>query len=782
MTVPYVFGTLPNGNTIPLNYLDQNFAYIEQQIAAQPSGPTGPTGATGLTGPTGATGATGATGPTSLVPGPLGPTGATGPTGAASSVAGPTGATGPTGAQGAGINYKGTVATTVSLPPTGNTTGDAYIVTATNNIWVWNGGAWTDAGPVSNVIGPTGATGAAGAAGATGPTGPTGAQGNTGVAGNTGPTGPTGSAGSVGSTGYVQFASSGLFNGDSNFFWDNTNKRLGLGTTSPSVRLEVVAGSTANALFTNATGSGTGLVAQSAGGDAIQATAANGYAGSFIGKLKSTGVYGNTIADRAVTVNSSGEFGSINSVIEIDTIAALRSTTVTAGQEVYVAGYYAAGDGGGGFFRGFAIPSIDDGGSVITTGYGASAASGWYRELMFPINVLYWGAYRNGTNASTTRQSIQNALNYAGTIGGGFVYVPSGTYQIDATLTMSSNDVTLAGDNLRASVIRTSSSSITMLSITVPDTCVVKDLTFQRTSTGTNYGISITNAGNVTIQFVSSDNSGSGFYTNNSGVQFLNCRAYRDAGSGNFYGYYVDSQNGLPNPSCYIVDSNTNVQPGFSGTSYGVYAYGSQVKDLFIRNWEFATGTHGIWVESTASSNNFDINISNCVLDTFYGTGIYLKNVTAVSITGTWLNPGFTGSTQYNIRADDSRNILINGNTIVGGPNYAYQIGVQLNTTLSSTITGNTFTNNIVSIGANSTSGVSTITGNSIYNLSSQAAYSQIQIAGYRFSISSNACDGSRTYAIELFAGSNYNMVIGNTTNTGTIQNSGSNNQVVNNI
>jgi hypothetical protein len=782
MPVPYIFGTLPNGNTIPLSYLDQNFAYVETQIANQLIGPTGPTGATGNTGATGPTGATGATGPTSLVPGPLGPTGATGPTGAASSIAGPTGATGPTGPQGTGINYKGVVATTGLLPPAGNTTGDAYIVTATDHLWVWNGSAWTDAGPVSNVIGPTGATGSAGATGATGPTGPTGAQGNTGVAGNPGPTGPTGSATASGSTGYVQFANSTAFAGDSNFFWDNTNKRLGLGTTTPSLRLEVVAGSTANALFANATGSGTGVVAQSAGGDAIQATAANGYAGNFIGKLKSTGVYSNTIADRAVTINSSGEFGSINSVIEVATIAVLRTTAVTAGQEIYVAGYYSAGDGGGGFFRGFSIPSIDDGGSVITTAYGASAASGWYRELQFPINVLFWGAYRNATNASTTRLSIQNAINYAGAIGGGVVYVPTGTYQIDATLTITSNAVTLAGDNLRASIIRTSSSSITMLSINGLDTCVVKDLTFQRTSTGTNYGISITNSANVTIQFVGSDNSGTGFYSNNSGPVFYNCRAYRDSGSGTFYGWFFDSQNGLPNPSAKVMSSSTNVQPGFSGTSYGIYAYGSQVKDLFIRDWEFATGTYGIWVESTASSNNFDINISNCVLDTFYSQGIVLINLSGASVSDNWLNPAAIGSTGYSIRLNSSRNITVTGNQLFGGPNYANQIGIQLQTTLSSTIVGNACQNNVVSIAADSTSGVNTVTGNSIYNASGQSATSQIQIAGYRFSISSNACDGNRTYAIELFAGSNFNMVIGNTTNTGTIQNSGSNNQVVSNI
>lgn len=32
MTVPYVFGTIPNGETIPLSYLDADFAYLEGQI------------------------------------------------------------------------------------------------------------------------------------------------------------------------------------------------------------------------------------------------------------------------------------------------------------------------------------------------------------------------------------------------------------------------------------------------------------------------------------------------------------------------------------------------------------------------------------------------------------------------------------------------------------------------------------------------------------------------------------------------------------------------------
>jgi hypothetical protein len=55
-----------------------------------------------------------------------------------------------------------------------------------------------------------------------------------------------GSGAAAGSTGYVQFnGGSGAFAADSNFFWDNTNKRLGIGTASPAVPLAVLANSSA---------------------------------------------------------------------------------------------------------------------------------------------------------------------------------------------------------------------------------------------------------------------------------------------------------------------------------------------------------------------------------------------------------------------------------------------------------------------------------------------------------------------------------------------------------
>lgn len=184
MAVPYKFGTIPNGETVPLNYLDDNFDYIQAEIDSISSGPTGPTGpAGGPTGPTGSPGSVGATGPT-------------GPTGGDSTVPGPTGPTGPngpTGSVGTGIYYQGSVATTGSLPTSGNTQGDAYAVLADDHMWVWNGSAWSDAGPIT-----TGVTGATGAIGNSGPTGPTGVAGPTGAIGPTGYIGATGPTGSVG--------------------------------------------------------------------------------------------------------------------------------------------------------------------------------------------------------------------------------------------------------------------------------------------------------------------------------------------------------------------------------------------------------------------------------------------------------------------------------------------------------------------------------------------------------------------------------------------------------
>jgi len=143
--------------------------------ATGPQGPEGPQGPQGIQGPEGPQGPQG-------VQGVKGDTGATG-------AEGPQGATGAQGPAGGGVTIKGTVATSGSLPASGNTNGDAYVVSGTGHLWVW-GGSWTDVGAFQGPAGPTGPQGSAGPQGIQGIQGPQGVQGVKGDTGNTGAVGP----------------------------------------------------------------------------------------------------------------------------------------------------------------------------------------------------------------------------------------------------------------------------------------------------------------------------------------------------------------------------------------------------------------------------------------------------------------------------------------------------------------------------------------------------------------------------------------------------------------
>jgi hypothetical protein len=138
----------------------------------------------------------------SVIRGAVGPTGPTGPSG------GPQGPQGPSGAIGTGLQLKGAVSASSSLPgyPTSYTgsAGDGYIASNTGHLWTWSGTAWVDAGNITGPQGPQGVAGAQGpqgVAGAQGPQGVTGSQGPQGVAGAQGPQGVTGSQGPQGPQG-----------------------------------------------------------------------------------------------------------------------------------------------------------------------------------------------------------------------------------------------------------------------------------------------------------------------------------------------------------------------------------------------------------------------------------------------------------------------------------------------------------------------------------------------------------------------------------------------------
>ncbi len=128
---------------------------------AGPTGPTGPAGPAGVAGPVGPAGPAGAQGPLGLMgpAGPAGPVGAVGPVGAqgpagATGPAGPTGVQGPVGVSGTSL-LSGSGAPAVGL----GVNGDTFLNTATGDLYVRSGGAWTKS---ANITGPAGAPGTPG--------------------------------------------------------------------------------------------------------------------------------------------------------------------------------------------------------------------------------------------------------------------------------------------------------------------------------------------------------------------------------------------------------------------------------------------------------------------------------------------------------------------------------------------------------------------------------------------------------------------------------------------
>jgi hypothetical protein len=223
------------------------------------SGTAGTSGSSGTAGTSGSAGTSGGIGPQG-VQGPIGPQGNVGPQG----VGGPQGNTGPAGTSGS----SGTAGTSGTLGPQGNqgpqgVQGPGGSSGTSGTLGPQgNQGPQGPAGPQGST-GPQGPTGPQGSTGPQGPAGPQGLQGpsgssgtsgNSGSSGTSGGQGPGGSSGTSGTSPANQVSGTGTSGqvtfwtgtttqaGDNNLFWNNTDKRLGIGTVDPSNKLTVYQG------------------------------------------------------------------------------------------------------------------------------------------------------------------------------------------------------------------------------------------------------------------------------------------------------------------------------------------------------------------------------------------------------------------------------------------------------------------------------------------------------------------------------------------------------------
>jgi hypothetical protein len=146
---------------------------------------------------------------------------------------------------------------------------------------------------------------------------------------------------------------------------------------------------------------------------------------------------------------------------QVKTIAdlvALGIPTINNRLSALVTGRVTENDGGGGVF-------FYDGASVVTTNLGtvfkpALTDGRWVREYDGELNVKWFGAVSDGTDAVNTTLAIQNAIDSAaavtGTVSGivakgNTVYIPAGIYAVDTQLwigksNLSNASYTLKGD------------------------------------------------------------------------------------------------------------------------------------------------------------------------------------------------------------------------------------------------------------------------------------------------------------------------------------------------
>lgn len=179
----------------------------------------------------------------------------------------------------------------------------------------------------------------------------------------------------AGSTGYVQFnGTSNAFGADSNIFWDNTNKRLGVGATTLDARLHVEKAFSADSIFGGETamlatsantsdqgptlsfGSATAnfpkyasISGRSAGGGTYggylsfyTANASSAYAERM--RIDSSGIVrvsGLTTCQAAITADASGNFICGGAAASVAAYNSLDCTGAVAGQAAFVSAYTA---------------------------------------------------------------------------------------------------------------------------------------------------------------------------------------------------------------------------------------------------------------------------------------------------------------------------------------------------------------------------------------------------------------------------------------------------------
>ena len=513
------------------------------------------------------------------------------------------------------------------------------------------------------------------------------------------------------------YPSGGIIVDDADYlFWDDTNDRLAIGTTSPYSKLTVwgdgtsglstfsVIDSASTTLFTVLDSGKVGI------GTSSPSYQLDIYGGGNLLRVASSSGDLFTVTDSQITsgvphsFSGSGDVDIAHNLYFSNPSAAnIKSygpLYITSGDPGTNTNLYLEGQGAGQVY-------IDD--KLTVTGSTTMAV--WNNVIVV-----------DGTTYAATGAGIQAAID-ALPAEGGKVFIPEGTYSITSTITVPSN-VWLEGAGASSTVLYNNG---------IGDSVIENADT-----TNGNSHIKISN--------LKIDGNDPGTCSDCHGIYFNNV-TYSQIDS--VYVYDADDYGIYFNVSASSTISNNILESNLRG----VY-FNSSSNNIINSNNSNNNSQHGIHIVS-GSNNTIADNISNN--NTGYGVWIDDSAYNNIII-GNIISNNSIGINIFNY-ADNN---IVTGNT----SNNNSQHGIYLFSSSNNIITGNTFNNNsqhgiyILSVSNNNT-----VTGNTVYDNGAGDTYHGIYLSGSDYNlVSSNniydsAGDGD---GIFIDSASEYNLIVGN--------------------
>jgi len=411
-------------------------------------------------------------------------------------------------------------------------------------------------------------------------------------------------------------------------------------------------------------------------------------------------------------------------------------------------------------------------------------------------NVTAYGAAGNGS--TDDRSAIQSAINSAQlSVYGGVVYFPPGEYWVSNYIEVADSNISLIGAGMGATTITGTGTNdvIRVTGVSTPtyrDKVYISDMLVSRDSSSTDpngagTGIRLYYASNCIIERVTTYRQWIGFYAQGSIFSRMhNCTDSRDSGANAHYGFYIDGT--TENSSLTLSNCISNAS-GHTGSSTGFMTFGAHVRDFYLIHCESDLCDYGMYID-TDTSNNTNIHLINPINDSFYVTGIYIKDCEAATVTGGWSYATALGTpaTSRGVYIDTCRGVKISNHISHGVANPGYNYGFAIASSQNISLVGCHAVESEYNISLNGGS-YNTVQGCTCYNETSGNAASQhIVLSGNesKDSIGGNILGGYYGTGILVNVNSDKNIVLGNNidpTNAGTatITNSGANNVVEHN-